>query len=91
MADAKPGDVLSADAIRLLYRLTDLFKVKEKCDLKEPRGTWVCIDCGEGFINNMMASQHEREKHKHRLAWRCECGNFEAAPQKTAAESKRER
>ena len=91
MADAKVGDVLTAEAIRELYKRHPLFKVQEKCRLENPRGQWVCIDCGKAFENNMQAGTHEKAKTGHRLAWKCECGNFEAAPQKSATESVRER
>jgi hypothetical protein len=91
VADAKVGDVLTAEAIRELYKRHPLFKVQDKCALPNPRGQWVCIDCGEAFNNNMQAGSHEKDKRGHRLAWKCECGNFEAAPQKPVVDSTRDR
>lgn len=41
-------------------------------------GQWFCIDCGAFPENQFMAGSHEREKPKHRIAWRsASTGNIE--------------
>jgi hypothetical protein len=91
VADAKPGDELSAEAIKALYQGRSEFLVVDKCAHPSPAGRWVCIDCGEVMLNNMMAGCHEKDNKNHRIAWKCaECGRYESAPAAETTKADRE-
>jgi hypothetical protein len=68
---AKAGDVPAPKAYKhsSWHRGLGQVKVVEPWHASKPdSGQWVCITCGEPFLNNMEATSHTP---KHKLAWWC--------------------
>ncbi len=71
---AKAGEVVSPKAAAKLRKRHRFFEhvlsTKEGCtiypDSKQSGGQWVCVDCGEIFMNNLGAQGHAKS---HRRAW----------------------
>lgn len=84
MPNAKVGDVISEKArkayAKALGGRVPLAAIETHVTTKTEGqgGQWFCIDCGAFPENQFMAGSHERDKPKHRLAWRsASSGNVE--------------
>lgn len=80
--NAKAGDKISDKARKAYARAIGNAPLHIVDTVVQPKttgqgGQWFCIDCGELPQNNFSANTHEREKPKHRLAWRSVANNIE--------------